>query len=433
MLNNTNYTQTTGRINNPVIIPTDTFKIVSHGKVPTKNQIMKFTLPLSVQKEFEKFCISINKNPYDNPEYFYKVMESKLKSIFPETLTQAIQEMGKNGNIGMLLIDGFPIDSAIPKKSDYDDPLDRRDAKTKVSEAAMLAITSLMQKHLQSNPKEHNGAVIHQISPTKTKYLTASSQGIEPVIYHVENPFEKQPANFLILTCLEGDTQASTAYFFVNDFVNNLPENIVQSMKKNDFTIRSGASYDDVEINRLPLLSEDADTRKLQLRLHEVLCDRFQPLTEEARNTIDYLNEKLSTVRHNDEYITGSVSLQKGQVLIFNNAWGIGKIDGIMHARDGKISNVGRWLQRGFMYENTKKDDKKILDGHAQALSDILKSKNIPLSEASSHLRAIMLSTDSAKEYAQNNPNATQSQITLYGTKPQNLAKMVAESHKNGL
>ena len=44
-----------------------------------------------------------------------------------------------------------------------------------------------------------------------------------------------------------------------------------------------------------------------------------------------------------------------------------------------------------------------------------------------------MLSTDSAKEYAQNNPNATQSKITLYGTKPQSLAKMVEESNKNGL
>ena len=127
------------------------------------------------------------------------------------------------------------------------------------------------------------------------------------------------------------------------------------------------------------------------------------------------------------------MSLQKGQVLIFNNAWGIGKIDGIMHVSDGKISNVGRWLQRGFMYPNTEEDDKKILDGHTQALSDILKSKNIPLLEASSHLRAIMLSTDSAKEYAQNNPSATEAQITLYGTKPQNLAKMVGESHKNGL
>ncbi len=433
MFTNTNHHKTTTIKNNPRNMLDDTFKIISHGKAPPKNHIMKFTLPLSVQQEFEKFCTSIDKNPYNDPEYFYKIMESKLRNILPEVLTKAIQEMGRNGNVGMLLIDGFPIDSAIPQKSDYDDPLDRRDAKTKVSEAAMLAITSLMQKHLQSNPKEHNGAVIHQISPTKTKYLTASSQGIEPVIYHVENPFEKQPANFLILACLEGDTQASTAYFFVGDFIKNLPKNIVESMKKNDFTIRSGASYDDVEINRLPLLSEDIHTGKLQLRLHEVLCDRFQPLTEEARNTIDYLNEKLSTVRHNDEYITGSVSLQKGQVLIFNNAWGIGKIGGIMNARDGKISNVGRWLQRGFMYPNTEEDDKKILNGHAQALSDILKSKNIPLSEASSHLRAIMLSTDSAKEYAQNNPNATQSQITLYGTKPQNLAKMVEEFHKNGL
>jgi hypothetical protein len=44
-----------------------------------------------------------------------------------------------------------------------------------------------------------------------------------------------------------------------------------------------------------------------------------------------------------------------------------------------------------------------------------------------------MLSTDSAKEYAHNNLNATEAQITLYGTKPQNLAKMVEESHRNNL
>jgi hypothetical protein len=102
-----------------------------------------------------------------------------------------------------------------------------------------------------------------------------------------------------------------------------------------------------------------------------------------------------------------------------------------MHARDGRITNDGRWLQRGFMYPNTEEGNKKMIEGHTQALYDTLSSKGIPVSESSSQLREVMLSTDSALEYSKNNRNATKAQIALYGTKPQRLSKMISEAHKN--
>ncbi len=173
--------------------PHHPFRIRTAKNEPTEKQLMTFMLAPKVKEEFEKFCLQLDEDPYKNPEFFYKIAAQKLKTLLPKSLLDSLEKMSHGQEPGMILIDGFPIDSHIPTRSDYDDVIDRRDNKTHVSEIAMLAIASLMNAHLHSNPKEQQGAVVHQISPTKTKYFTASSQGAEPLIYHVENPFEKTP------------------------------------------------------------------------------------------------------------------------------------------------------------------------------------------------------------------------------------------------
>ena len=54
--------------------------------------------------------------------------------------------------------------------------------------------------------------------------------------------------------------------------------------------------------------------------------------------------------RSQDKY--QKVSLVKGMALIFNNGVAKNKVLGVMHARDGSITNENRWLQR--LYINHK-------------------------------------------------------------------------------
>ncbi len=304
-----------------------------------------------------------------------KVMEGKIEEVFPKEVVDSLKEMGKTGDPSVILIKGMPIDREIPEA---DTVSERSDKKTKVSEKAIFGVASLMGYKLESNPKEQSGKPIHNIAPVKGFENTTSSKGRDPFYLHTENPFEQSPPEFLMLVGLEADPSAKTTYFFLEGFIESFPEEIIEAMKKEEFEIRSGAGFDEVEKGNFSLITEESSGR-LRLRLYQSM-ERIRPLTPEAENALNYISEKFNKVEIDGE-ING-ISLQRGEALIFNNGWGLDKIRGIMHGRGGYIENPNRWLQRGFLKKPNEQDIDNIAEGYYRSVSDVINDKSFSIKEA---------------------------------------------------
>ena len=343
-----------------------------------------------------------------------QIMGSKLKEIFPTKLLETLKIMGETGDPGIILIKNFPVDVNIPKAETVKQ---RSEQKGNASEGAILGSVNLMGYKLHSNPKEQEGRVIHNISPVSGFETTKSSKGRDPFYLHIENPFEQSPPDFLILAGLEGDPNAKTTYFFAEGFIAALPEWVVETMKKPEFEIRSGAGFDDVESGLFSLISQEKDTGRLRLRLYQS-DERINPLTDNASKALAHLMEAFKGVESRGE-IRG-IGLEPGEAIIFNNGWGLDKITGIMHGRGGFVENPGRWLQWGFLYKQDESDVPKIAEGYFDAINLALTDRNnFSLKDAANILGKAMLESDSCRKYKEQNPTATDAQVALYGSDPQ--------------
>lgn len=375
-----------------------------------QKEIKVFTLKEDARAKFDSFVNKFSFNPYDNPEMAMQLMGRKLEELFPEELLKTLNVMGKTGNPEIILIKNFPIDVIVPKGKSVKD---RADLKGNTSEAAILGTVSLMGYKLHSNPKEQEGRIIHNISPVSGYEATKSSKGRDPFYLHIENPFEQSPPDFLILASLEGDTCAKTTYFFIDGFIKGLPEWVLEGMKKPEFEIRSGAGFDEVESGIFSLITKE-DTGRLRLRLYQS-DERIKPLTPNARKVMEYLVNEFKDIEAHDE-IRG-IGLEPGETIIFNNGWGLNQVTGMMHGRGGYIENPGRWLQRGFLYQQQETDVAKIAEGYFQSVSLAMTDyKNFSIKDAAGVLRKAMLRSEGCKAYREANPEATDAQLALYGT-----------------
>jgi len=73
---------------------------------------------------------------------------------------------------------------------------------------------------------------------------------------------------------------------------------------------------------------------------------RIKGATDDALKILDYIALAAK------QWVPQEISIQPGEMLIFNNGWGINKITGVMHGRGGHIENPFRWLQRAYVKKN---------------------------------------------------------------------------------
>lgn len=397
-----------------------------------RTQIREFTIPEHARENFDSFVKRFSFNPYENPEMAMQVMGGKLQEFFPQELIETLRIMGETGDPGMIFIRNFPIDVTIPEAKTV---IERSNMKGFASENAIIGTVGLMGYKLHSNPKEQNGRIIHNIAPVTGYEKTTSSKGRDPFYLHIENPFEQNPPDFLILAALEGDTCAKTTYFFVDGMIKGLPEWVVQGMKKPEFEIRSGAGFDNVEMGVFSLITREEDTGRLRLRLYQS-NERIHPMTPEAERVMEHLMEVFRDVEAS-QGIEG-VGLNPGEAIIINNGWGLDRITGVMHGRGGYVENPCRWLQRGFLYKRKEPDNEKVADGYFKAVSmAVTDEKNFGIKEASAILRKAMLDADDCRAYREAHPEATDAQVLLYGTNPKGpgiwLERVTSEAVGNSL
>ncbi|MDA0967324.1 MAG: TauD/TfdA family dioxygenase [Proteobacteria bacterium] len=397
-----------------------------------KSKLKEFTLPEEVRGKFDSFVKKLSSDPYSNPTKKMQIMSDKLECLFPQELLATLKNMGKTGEPGAIIIKNFPIDKEVPRAETV---AMRSQQKGLASENAMLGTVALMGYKLESNPKEQEGRPVHNVAPVKSHENTKSSKGRDPFYLHIENPFEKSPPDFLMLVGLEGDKTAKTSLFFVDGFIKKLPNWVVEGMKKPEFEIRSGEGFDKEEKGIFPLIKIDEETGRQRLRTYQK-DERITPLTDEAKKVLSYVTESFKDVEKTDDYL--AVGLQPGEAIIFNNGWGLDKVTGVMHGREGRISNQNRWLQRGFLHQQTEKDRLNIADGYFQSVSQVIAdTDNFSIKNAALFLRKAMLETNSCKEYKEKHPDASDAQVSLYGLKADNnskqswLARVTKESVEN--
>ncbi len=333
-------------------------------------QLIVYELPHNetLASEVRKYSENLPFDRYSESSRVSSLLGDKLSRVMPKELCQIFEKMGKTGSPDIIWLKNLPIDGVIPQDEDISDRIAR---KTRVTEDVMLGIANMIGYHLHSSPKEQNGAVVHNITPVRGHEQHKSSKGREPFYLHIENPFQENAPDFLMLICLHGDPTAKTTFYFIDHILQMIPEEHLEVMKQPLFEIRSGAGLDQVEQGTFPLIDSDVRNNITRLRLYQDM-ERINALTPEAQQTLDFLaslfqRPEISSAIH-------EVSLQPGEAILFNNGWGVNhSLNGVMHGRAGVISDTQRWLQRGFFHRSDTAFQAIELEDRYKATVEILR------------------------------------------------------------
>lgn len=340
------------------------------------------------------------------PEETAPFLANYIRSLLPEDITEALQDIHSQGNIPLVLLHNLPIDRNIPAlRSDI---TERLREKGQVSQRVILALSYLMGAVVIANPKEQNGKLIHDVAPNPATFETRSSVGLEPLDPHTESPQEDNPPHYLLLLGLKGDSHAKTVFFSIADIFNHLSPDIIDLLKEPLYEIRSGASYTNgITKSVRPIIDETTGKPVL----HYIKdASRVVALNDNAALALDALNAAIERGAQEERV---EVTVQAGDAVIFNN----GSLEnGVMHARAGRIEDVSRWLQRGFLY----KDNEIYKQANSSYLirtidQELHSNRIVPAKVVATTLREVMVNTDSVIAYKTMNPNASLSQAVLYG------------------
>lgn len=314
--------------------------------------VVTFALDPKIKEEFKTLVASepAAGNLYQDQDTAMQVMQvigKKLELLLPSNIQEILRKMSRTGEPGIIYFKGLPTDYPIPEKEDI---IERVNAKSKVSECLMLGLAYIMRCEVSPN-NEQGGRIIHNIAPVNGHENTFSSKGIEPFYLHTDNAYQEKAPDFVMMYSLAQDPNVSTSYYLISDFIEFFPKDILESMKKKQFKIKSAPGYSKIE-GIFALLSEEEDiaqNKKLRLRLYQEPRGRIEAASEEVREEVEKVIQAIESILK--PINPNHISLKPGEAIIFNNGWGINKVGGVMHGRKGKITNLQRWLQRAFLFK----------------------------------------------------------------------------------
>lgn len=375
---------------------------------------------------------------YDNPFHFMKLWHFEIAQLFDPASLAELTHLREGKGAGIAHLSGLPIDMIIPSGSSA---LERNVDKTRISEAVILSMATLMNCYLYSKPMEQDGVIVHNVSPIKGKENVVSSVGRDPFYYHTEIAYADEVPRFLMLFCLEGDPTAKTSYFFIDQILKNIPDDIKTLMRLPIFKIGSVAGYT-IEETITPLLSLDA-TGMETFRFYQ-LVSRIEPAFsegedyEKAITCLKFLEPHAKTI-FPEVGAEPSISLQPAEALLFNNGWsrdrtaetgGDIKHHGVMHGRVGYISNPSRWLQRGYLFEMTRLEKEKANQGYANYLWELLTDPTVPAWMAARCLKTAIQQNSLYQTLSQKNPAAPRAWLFLNSVNSLSRLGRVKERYK---
>lgn len=323
-------------------------------------EIIHYRIP-NFEKEFNEFVNQVSFDPYKQPEYLMQIMAEKLGSVLPEKVHTTLKSMRENASPSIIHLSGMPIDSIIPAGNNIDE---RIKVKTFVTENVILAMAQLLDVKLYTNPNERGGSLIHDVTPFAGREGEQSSYGAEPITFHTELAYHATPPDFQTLLCLEGDENAFTTFLDLHKLIYSLPSEVIEIMKCPEFIIHTGPASGCVNKTSFSLITKESESC-IRTRLVENEA-RLEATTERAKEVLRILFSKFHDLQSNINDYT-SIRLQKGDMVIFNNGWGLNDVGGVMHGRSGSMKNLSRWLQRAMLYKQTNVDKINILEGYKKA------------------------------------------------------------------
>lgn len=363
----------------------------------------------------------ISKAIYENPFFFMKALELALTQALTPEVLDMLGRMRNNIDFGIIHFSGFPTEQLLIRGEEVSI---RNQYKSRVSESLILAIAAILNCYLYSKKTEQNGSIFHNISPVKGKEHVVSSVGRDPFYYHTEIAYSSEVPKFLMLFCLEADPEAKTSYYFIDDIMRDIPDDIKSIMRKPIFKL-SGVKGYDADSVICSLLTFNEQTGEETFRFYQKIeriepAPRMESEASEVTKCLEFLEAHAQRV-FPESGKEPAVGLKQGEALLFNNGRGFpDQHVGVMHGRVGRIQNPQRWLHRGYFFEITPEIHEQIKANYLLFLHEVISKKKYPLSLAVACLKTAIENSEDYKMCAQEHPEYTKSRLLFHGVKPRN-------------
>jgi L-asparagine oxygenase len=275
------------------------------------------------------------------------------RSCLPSRMVDALVGFTERpGPAAGLLIQGLPIDEALPET-----PLDGRPSPSKdsrVSESVLVLAASVLGS-LIGYRQEKEGLLIHDVCPQPGREDRQENSGSQYFDVHTENAFHPLRPDHVLLLCLRDDV-SRTARTMVGSAAMALPllpardievlrQPLFRHRMPTSFVTGGEAAYSSLQ----PVLTGPEDDQRM-------CVDAFNTVAanDDAGGALDHLVGALKSV------LVGPV-LAPGDLLVVDNRRAV-------HARTGfepRYDGSDRWLQRAFaLCDLARTDGARIGDSH---------------------------------------------------------------------
>jgi L-asparagine oxygenase len=183
--------------------------------------------------------------------------------------------------------------------------------------------------------QEQDGQLIQNIIPVyKTEYEQISSSSKVELALHTESAFHPYKPDYVLLLCLRGDPSAITTYANVEDIVQLLSAQVVETLKKPWYRTAIDDSFrthgEPQQEFIIPILYNDGKNLS-------IVYDSFfmQGINEYAELALSELNAAI-------QKCTKEIILRSGDLLVINNS-------NTIHGRrpfQPRYDGTDRWVQR---------------------------------------------------------------------------------------
>jgi len=196
--------------------------------------------------------------------------------------------------------------------------------------------------------QEQSGNLVQNIFPVyKTQYEQISTSSKVQLALHTETAFHPYKPDYILLLCLRGDPSAATTYAEINDIVQILPEQTMETLKKPwyitavDDSFRTNGEPQKEFI--MPILRDTDGSLSMTY-------DNFfmRGINEEADLALAELNVAI-------EKCTKEIVLKTGDLLVINNST-------VIHGRkpfDARYDGTDRWVQRMLVRKHLPPKDQR--------------------------------------------------------------------------
>ena len=159
------------------------------------------------------------------------------------------------GDPELVLIENLPVEKNLPAEPTRT----RVDRERFVSELFLEALSQVMDCFVSYNPAQPKEGFISNIYPRSEYKNIPSTHSIEPMWFHVDNPFREHKPDFLALYTLVPDTSSQTAFIRCDSLLAQVPVDVLTQMGQPEYRFKSGDTFGFLEDGVFPIVGTSED------------------------------------------------------------------------------------------------------------------------------------------------------------------------------